>query len=189
MKIECTIKRKGGTKVTIEGRKYHFRPDEDNRHVENVEHKPDIDRFLGIPEAYRPLNQDHAGSPAGDGGSHLEPSGDEELKGSAVHPDTIEIDGAELDLSDVVASAFDQSEMSVEEWNALSDDDRHARIDDYLDSLAGEEGDEEDGEETEEERLERLERLRAEYREAFGKQPHGQMKAETIEKKLKEGKA
>lgn len=53
--IECKIRRKGGTRVVIDGRTYTFRPEggPDGPHVARVDHEGDRDRFLSISEGYR----------------------------------------------------------------------------------------------------------------------------------------
>lgn len=56
LKIECTLKRAGGTQVTIGANSYHFRPETvapDAPHVAVVEDMGDVQKFMAIPEAYR----------------------------------------------------------------------------------------------------------------------------------------
>lgn len=55
-KIECILKRPGGTTVTLNGRTYKFEPDKDGRHVCEVSNSDDAKRLLAIKEAYRPYN-------------------------------------------------------------------------------------------------------------------------------------
>lgn len=61
MKIECILKRKGGTVAEIGGIEYHFKPQEGGAHVADVKDNAHIQRFLSIPEGYRiygePANQ------------------------------------------------------------------------------------------------------------------------------------
>lgn len=57
MKIQCRIKRQGGSHVTIGGKDYHFAPDDLGRHVTEVEDETHIARFLEIPE-YTEANDD-----------------------------------------------------------------------------------------------------------------------------------
>ena len=52
MKIECILKRPGGTKAEIGGIEYHFVPQDDGAHVADVADKAHIQRFLSIPEGY-----------------------------------------------------------------------------------------------------------------------------------------
>ncbi|UFM64240.1 hypothetical protein LOS78_01835 [Paracoccus sp. MA] len=56
MKIESILKRDGGTKVTLGTTRYHFKPDELDRHVAEVENPDHAKVFLGIPEGYRSLD-------------------------------------------------------------------------------------------------------------------------------------
>lgn len=60
MKIECLIKRKGGSVITFGHKprevKYHFKPESDvldMPHECEVENPVHVQRLLGIPEAYR----------------------------------------------------------------------------------------------------------------------------------------
>lgn len=53
MKIECKLKRDGGTHVDIDTIKYHFAPQADGAHVADVTEEAHVDRFLSIAEAYR----------------------------------------------------------------------------------------------------------------------------------------
>lgn len=53
MKIECTIRRDGGSIVTMDEKTYHFKPEQPGGpHVADVVDKAHIARFLAIPEAY-----------------------------------------------------------------------------------------------------------------------------------------
>jgi len=54
MKIECTLKRHGGTRVELFGAEYHFAPNEnDGAHVCEVGDESAIERLLSISEAYK----------------------------------------------------------------------------------------------------------------------------------------
>lgn len=53
MKIECILKREGGSKVEIGGTEYHFVQQPDGAHVAEVSNNGHIQRFLSIPEGYR----------------------------------------------------------------------------------------------------------------------------------------
>lgn len=71
MKIECKIRRDGGTRVTmpLAGRAdkaYHFAPNEHGAHVAVVTDEHHAKRFLSIPEAYAAY-----GEPDGDAASIL----------------------------------------------------------------------------------------------------------------------
>lgn len=68
MKIECLIKRPGGTKVRLGATPYHFKPDELDRHVAKVENEDHQKAFLSVKEGYvsldplpiRPVSLDEA---------------------------------------------------------------------------------------------------------------------------------
>jgi hypothetical protein len=56
MKIECTIKRKGGTQIPMGNLRYHFKPaglNVSGPHVATVNDDKHIGMFLAAPEAYR----------------------------------------------------------------------------------------------------------------------------------------
>lgn len=53
MKIECTLKRQGGTVIDLFGQTYHFQPDDSGSHVADVEDEQAIQRLLDIPESFR----------------------------------------------------------------------------------------------------------------------------------------
>lgn len=143
MKIECILKRPGGTVVELPGATYHFQPQEDGRHVAEVTIEAHIERFLSIPEAYRLVRTQGA-----DAAATFTPKGDEPpappastdaLLGSASHPASFEIHGKTYPLADIVARAFADSGLTVEDWNGLDDETRATKIDIVLDALdAGE---------------------------------------------------
>lgn len=51
--LQCTLIRKGGTLVDLNGSTYHFAPNAEGDHVCDVSDDDDIARLLSIPEAYR----------------------------------------------------------------------------------------------------------------------------------------
>lgn len=60
MQIECTIRREGGSRVTIGEEEYLFAPSEHGPHLCEVSRQEHVAIFLGIPEAYRLSEQDLA---------------------------------------------------------------------------------------------------------------------------------
>lgn len=52
MKVMCKLKRSGGTQVSIGAETYHFKPDDDGRHVAEVKNPKHLSRLLSIEEAY-----------------------------------------------------------------------------------------------------------------------------------------
>jgi hypothetical protein len=52
MKIECKLKREGGSSIEIGGTTYEFLPDANGAHVAEVANTEHAERFLAIPEAY-----------------------------------------------------------------------------------------------------------------------------------------
>lgn len=62
MKIECILKRQGGTRAEIGGIEYHFAPQADGAHVADVKDKAHIARFLSMPEGYAVYDPDGAAS-------------------------------------------------------------------------------------------------------------------------------
>lgn len=68
MKVESLIRRKNGTKITMQGTPYHFRPDELGRHVADIINKSHLKKFLAIPEGYSlVLDDDDTNQPKIDG--------------------------------------------------------------------------------------------------------------------------
>lgn len=56
MKIECILKRQGGTVVELGGKTYHFKPQEDGAHVAEVADEDHADTLLAVSEAYQPYS-------------------------------------------------------------------------------------------------------------------------------------
>lgn len=71
MKIECILKREGGSKVEIGSTEYHFAPQADGAHVAEVSNNGHIQRFLSIPEGYRIYGEpdEQEGDPDADTGA------------------------------------------------------------------------------------------------------------------------
>lgn len=74
MKIECILKREGGSKVEIGGTEYHFAPQADGAHVAEVSNNGHIQRFLSIPEGYRIYGEPD--DQHGDGDTDADPDAD-----------------------------------------------------------------------------------------------------------------
>lgn len=186
MKIESIIKRDPPTRIRLGGKVYQFQIDGDGRHVVDVTDEEHIARLLSIPEGFRlVLSKDEkkgdaiqakhpqAQTTANDNG--VEPVA------STVHPAEIELgEGVTVTQDVVIQAALKTSSLSAEQWNALRDDERHYLIDNELDAMAATlNGDEEGGEAEEPAPLDR-DQLAAEYKERFGKAPHGKWSAEKI---------
>jgi hypothetical protein len=145
MKIECILRRDPPAVVTLGVTAYQFQPDEQGRHVCDVEDSAHLARLLSISEAYRlpgdePIPQalipaivEHTLPTAA---ATLAPVDENLIKGSSVHPATFDL-GAEspFELDDVVAYALELSGLTTPEWNSLPDEDRHNFIDLALDAL------------------------------------------------------
>ncbi|MBU9386636.1 hypothetical protein [Burkholderia multivorans] len=198
MKIECILRREGGTVVEMPGKTYHFAPWPDGRHVADVEIEAHIERFLSIPEAYRIARTAGAAaveevipSALPDNPPPVELAAGETLLASSAHPASVEIDGKTYTLADVAMRAFRDSGLTVEAWNGLDDETRATKIDIVLDAIA-------DGEIALEPAVapaspvpvvDERAALVAAYTSKFGKQPPGNMKVETLKAKLAEGAA
>lgn len=144
MKIQCILERKGGSHIDLGSLMYHFEPLEDGAHVAEVEDENHIDRFLSIAEAFRVYHG--KGTPKG----KPEPTGKPDatvtpqapaeserlrLYGSSAHPPSFDVAGKTYTQFEIVKIAFAASNMTEDEWNELSEDDRSARIDMALDDL------------------------------------------------------
>lgn len=156
----------------------------------------------------------------------------EVLLGSNYFESTYEIGDKTVSLGELVGSAFENSELTVQKWNELPEEERDSLIGAVLEEMqaavAGHEqmggekdqpgdgnagaatagteveqtgdgaGDTQDGDTSNQEGsaddnaakddAEEREKLAAEYKEQFGKSPHGAMKTENIRKKLEEAK-
>ena len=145
MKIECILRRDPPTTVILGTTAYQFKPDEEGRHVCDVDDTAHLARLLSIGEAYRlpgdaPVPEElkpaiiahtfPAEAPI------LAPLDDNIIKGSTVHPATFDLGGdASVDIEDVVFHALTLSGLTTSEWNSLPAEDRHNFIDIALDDL------------------------------------------------------
>lgn len=182
MKIECILKRAGGTVAELEGVEYHFAPQGDGAHVAEIEKRSHIERFLSIPSAY--CIYDPSGAPKLPEPVAVAVEPEVGLYGSDVHPATFEIGGKTYQLGDVVRLAFENSGRTVEEWNDMEPEDRAAAIDVELDKL--EEAADVNGDGVVDSKDERA-ALAAEYQAKFGKAPHHRLSIDSIKAKLAEG--
>ena len=191
MKLECILLRPGGTFVELGENTYHFAPQEDGRHVADVDIEAHIERFLSIPESYRIYRTaaDQAAEPV-----VVPPAADNpepvvvdpaELAKSKAHPATFVIGDKAYTLADVTLRAFQDSGLSVEDWNELDEETLATKTDIVLDAIeAGEisleeaDGKTDGGDDDREE-------LKALYKAKFGEDP-GRMRTETIKAKLAE---
>ena len=182
MKIECILKRAGGTVAELEGVEYHFAPQGDGAHVAEIEKRSHIERFLSIQSAYCIYDPSGAPKLPEPVAAIVEPQVG--LYGSDVHPATFEIGGKTYQLGDVVRLAFENSGRTVEEWNDMEPEDRAAAIDVELDKL--EEAADVNGDGVVDSKDERA-ALAAEYEAKFGKAPHHRLSIDSIKAKLAEG--
>lgn len=189
MKIECLGQRPGGTKADIDGIEYHFAPLADGAHVAKVSEEAHIDRFLSISDHYKVYHgkEDVTEAPVVLKNPVQRPAlqaklvSSETLYGSSVHESSYEIGGVTYLLGDIVAKAHETSGLTVEEWNELEDEERHAKIDITLDDLAEAAEKAEPAPEGDERAA-----LVEQYKAKFGKAPHYKASIETIKAKLAE---
>lgn len=142
MKLQCKLHRKGGTRIDLHGTQIHFKPNEAGHHVAEVTDKKHIERLLAIPEAYCIYDPETANEPAPEPIIKLpeqKPAPvvpeDTVLLGSSVHPAEFEIEGKRYQLGAIVGKAHADSGLSIAEWNAADEDDRHSAIDETLDLI------------------------------------------------------
>lgn len=171
MKIECLVKRPGGSHVELWGTGYHFAPQADGAHVAEVKDADHQDRFLSIREGYRIYRPGRQEKPK------AAPAAPVVLKGSMVHPATFEVSGKTVAIDDVVKAALERSGMSPEGWNEQGEEARAELIDLELDYMAEKAGDT-NGDDTD------REKAAAEYQEKFGKKPHHRWNADKIREEL-----
>lgn len=184
MKIQCNLRRTGGTVVDMGTQQYHFEPLADGEHVAEVADADHIDRFLSISEGYRLYRG--SDSPKGapkDIGRIVAAQGIEGeknakvpiLAGSSDHQPQYTINGTTYSISDVVRMSFENSGLTSDDWNELDAEDRAAKIDITLDEIA-------DG--VPAEQSEDRAALAARYEAKFGKRPHYRLSIDKIKIEL-----
>lgn len=192
MKIECILRRTGGTHVELPGKTYHFQPQEDGKHVADVTVEAHIERLISIPEAYRLLRSAAVEQPAVFApkiDAPAIPSGDVDLIGCAGYQPTYEIDGKVYAIESIIKRAFQDSGLTPENWNELPEDTRAVKLDIVLDGIA-------EGAITDvapnpwptpkEDQPDERAVLVEQYLSKFGKRPPNTMKIDTIKAKLAE---
>lgn len=134
MKIECLIRRAGGSRVQMDApkREYHFKPsDQEQRHIAKVDVESHAKAFLRIKEGYRAVEGEDL--PEDD---HKDKDPGRQLKGSTVHNASYKIKGGDdVSLEDLVNMAFDDSGLDEEAWNGLADHERYDFINTTLSEL------------------------------------------------------
>lgn len=144
MKIECILKREGGSVVDLGGIEYHFEPLADGAHVADVADETHIDRFLSISEGYKVYHgkDKPKGEPKQIGENTPAPAPvtasktTAPLAGSDELPPQFEINGKTITQLEAVQKAFEASGMTSDEWNELGQEERTAKIEIALDELA-----------------------------------------------------
>lgn len=129
MKVKCLLKREGGTKVDIEGVQYHFAPDKaTGNHVAEVKDKKHLARFLSISEAYE-LDDGEDAPDLTDVKSDDLSNLKIKLLGSDWQPETVELgNGTTIATKLLVEAIFNVSGMTVEQWNAQSEEEVKALL-------------------------------------------------------------
>ena len=194
MKIECPVKRPGGSHIELWGVDYHFQEQPDGAHVAEVSDPKHQDRFLEIGYKIHRPGSKAAEKPALKSVPNKPPQ-ESSLHGSSVHPAEFTIGGKTITLGEVVAAAFKRSGMTTAAWNDQREDVRHERIDDELDLLeaeagAGTSGEKQDGlgqepgSDADKDAAAEREKLAAEFQEKFGKKPHHKWSSEKIREEL-----
>jgi hypothetical protein len=132
--IVCKLKRPGGSKVTLNDRKYHFKPAADFKgepeeaiHTAEVTEPQDIHRFLKIKEAYCLLDPDEELPPQPTGPLVNTIAGAKAAQVAEQTPVFIESsDGTKINLSDMTfedLKAMAHTEFKVKvhpRWNRTS---------------------------------------------------------------------
>ncbi|WP_159953054.1 hypothetical protein [Rhizobium sp. 18065] len=117
--IECLL---GSVSTTVGSDTYSFHRDEHGRFVADVHNQSHIECFLARDDAYRTAG-DVVVEP------ELPTSSIETLLGSNILPSMVPIsDTISVQLGEVVARAHSESGLSIEDWNAQSDEDREAAL-------------------------------------------------------------
>ena len=142
MKIKTLIVHPKGSVIDLPGAQYTPVLQPDGEQVFEVTDPEHAERLLAIKEGFAEYAPGNA-VPAAAVKEAAKPAeekkpGAEVLIGSSVHPAAFTIGGKALQLGNVVAMAHTTSGLSVADWNALPDDERHERIDAELDRLQAE---------------------------------------------------
>lgn len=214
MKIECLIKRQGGTTIKMDAptRNYLFAPEtgiHTDPHVAEVEETGHVRALLRVKEGFRVVEGDIPED-------ELEQfTQEQELVSSTTHAASYPIKGGErITLPDLTAMAFQDSGLEYDEWNSATDEERYGYIDATLrelqDGMAAEdaatppaqEGKAEDAAPVQEDKAEDAGKKQSSedvplnqmqrkdlveiYKKRFGRQPSTRMSVEDIANALSE---
>lgn len=183
MKIECKLKRPGGTHVDMGTAKYHFAPLDDGAHVADVEDEAHEARFLSISDAYRVYKGSAEGAPAAVILAATAPVKAVKPYWSDSHPESFDIGGKTYAWNEVLDLAVATSGLSAEDWNKLDAEARADLIDDELDKLANIPPAADAAQDDDAIRA----ALVAQYEAKFGEKPHHNAGIAKIRAKLAEG--
>lgn len=147
MKLECKIKRVGGTDVDLPPNTIQFRPIDptraDSPHVCDVTSEQAQRLILADPRVYVLFDEAAAAAapklaPPSPPPPKPVPQQPVALYGSSTLPSHIDIGGgATLPLGDIVREAFKLSSLSADEWNNLDEAVRDARLQAVIDAVRG----------------------------------------------------
>lgn len=135
MKVECKIKRNGGTDVELPPDTIKFRPIDatrvDSPHVADVDEEHAARLFAADAKVYTPFNASAKREPLAAPRTPAEVP----LYGSNYLPAVIEIAaGKTATLGDLVREAFKASGLFPDQWNALTEQDRDGRLHALIDA-------------------------------------------------------
>lgn len=123
MRIELTIRRKGGSHVELDGTTYHFAPTAtDPRHTAEVTNKAHLKRLLSI-DGYEPADGDEGEADAAPQADPVTPI--------APEPEVIRVSAADLDGDDEDGEAMDD-DAEADDLDALDDDALRSRFESML---------------------------------------------------------
>lgn len=159
MKIECLLKRDGGSIVTLGSKSYHFAPDDAGRHVADVETEAHVERLLSITEGYRLVSGEAAKAP---------PATVTGL--STLSPVSFQ---AGIPADDPTGAAAREAAIQAEKDKAAQ----------YAQEQEAAKG----ATKSDPPKADDLEAAKAAYIEKFGKKPHHAWSADVILKKIAEG--
>ena len=119
MKIECLLKREGGSKIDLGDEIYHFEPNAEGVHVAEVTNEDHIATLLAIEEGYKEFGVEKTKTP-----DKTPVITTLILKGSDWEPVEVEYgEGNKITTAELVSIAFKKSGISEEEWNEAEDED------------------------------------------------------------------
>lgn len=138
MKLKTLIVHPKGSVIDLPGAQYTPVLQPDGEQVFEVNDPAHIEHLLAIKEGFAEYVPGEVVPTATEKVVADKPPAEVGLIGSSVHPSAFTIGGKTFSLGDIVAMAHTASGLSAADWNKLTDEERHDRLDAELDRLQAE---------------------------------------------------